>query len=518
MPSENLRTLGRYTLKETIGRGAIGTVYLGIDAALARPVVIKTLRISETPDASHSDLARRFGLEARAVARLRHPGIVTIYDVGQQDNVAFIVMEYMEGGSLASRLRALGKLTGPEVCAVVTAVAQALDYAHSQGFVHRDVKPGNILFDSDEHAKIADFGIVKSSTVEVTHPGTFMGTPAYISPEQITGRGGATADQWSLAAVAYEALAGHRLVKAEDISEAIYLILNIDLLPHRELPPAVDAVLRKALTRDPSERFKTCAEFASSLCAALEHEQTLISSEQLAAPTNGLATGNVPAVSPSMEAAPDLPVPAAEVPPTVLTPVTTELSPGATESTLTRLAERQLPPGVTATQIFPATGFFSSSTDRYAEIKGSLQFFRDGLQRDYEELSAQAKLTYKLWVACVALGFLVLVLGVGLMFANRIAQGAITAASTLLIYFIQRVFQQREDHYRAAATQKHSNLEYGNQWLLVIQSIDAMEDSRERALRQARLVDALTDRLKKSRASSRSAADSGGTRGKNQEP
>jgi hypothetical protein len=238
------------------------------------------------------------------------------------------------------------------------------------------------------------------------------------------------------------------------------------------------------------------------LCAAIEADARLAHAKHAMTETEGVSS-NAP-LSPPEPAAAEQPVMSSND--RVATPSPKRPTPRSVDPTLTQLEEIPAPPGVTATQIFPATGFFSSSTDRYAEIKGSLQFFRDGLQREYEELSGQAKLTYRLWVACVALGFVVLVTGVALMFANRIAQGAVTAASTVLLYFIQRVFQQREDHYRAAAAQKHSNLEYGNQWLLVIQSIDAMENPADRAARQARLVDALTERLERgSDASPRSA-------------
>lgn len=279
----------------------------------------------------------------------------------------------------------------------------------------------------------------------------------------------AASDQWSLGIVAYEVLIGRRPFEADAIPEAFHRILQTDLLEDdRRLSPAIISVLRRALSRNTSSRFESCSEFAGALARAIDASDVPVRQMPPApafAPPPPQVTGAVPAI------------------------------------TVTRMEERPLPDGVTASQIFPAatTGFFSSSTERYVEIKGSLNFFRDGLQREYQDLSAQARLTYKLWVTCVALGFLMLVAGVGLLFANRIAQGAVTTASTVLLYFIQKVFQQREDHYRSAAAQKHSNLEYGNQWLLVIQSIDAMDDSKERSTRQARLVDALTERLKSTR-------------------
>ena len=145
--------------------------------------------------------------------------------------------------------------------------------------------------------------------------------------------------------------------------------------------------------------------------------------------------------------------------------------------------------------VFPQTGFFRTDKVRFEKIEESIKFYRDNLDAEYQTLTKQANLTYKLWVSCVTLGFLLLAVGVVLMFTADLAKGAITTASTVLIYFVQRVFHQREDYYRKAAGIKSRHLQYGNRWLLVIQSLDAIEDSRERIKRQTRLVDVLTEKL-----------------------
>lgn len=159
------------------------------------------------------------------------------------------------------------------------------------------------------------------------------------------------------------------------------------------------------------------------------------------------------------------------------------------------MAEESPPSGFFDTSVFPKSKFFGDDSIRFSKIQETLKFYRDHLNDEYQSLLRQANLTYRLWLVCVGLGFLVLLCGVGAMLLGRIAEGAATAASTVLVYFIQRVFQQREDHYRSLATSKNSHLEYGNHWLLVIQSIDSIEDQKERAKRQARLVDVLTKKL-----------------------
>jgi hypothetical protein len=164
-------------------------------------------------------------------------------------------------------------------------------------------------------------------------------------------------------------------------------------------------------------------------------------------------------------------------------------------SSITQIREESPPSGFFDTSVFPKSKFFGDDSVRFSKIQETLKFYRDHLNDEYQSLLRQATLTFRLWLACVGLGFLVLVGGVVAMLLGHIAEGVATATSTILVYFIQRVFQQREDHYRSLATSKNSHLEYGNHWLLVIQSIDSVEDPKERAKRQSRLVDVLTEKL-----------------------
>jgi hypothetical protein len=177
-----------------------------------------------------------------------------------------------------------------------------------------------------------------------------------------------------------------------------------------------------------------------------------------------------------------------------------ELAPPSAETeaeriNLTRVAERSAPPGFFDTSAFPRTQFFSGDQDRYAKIQDTLQFYRDHLSREYASLWRQANLTYYLWIGCVGFGFAILLAGIITLLAGYTQQGVVTTLSTTIVFFLQRVFHQREDHYRALAAAKNTHLEYGNQWLLIIQSIDSMQDPAARAKRQERLVDALTKKL-----------------------
>src|SRR5262249_36175447 len=174
-----------------------------------------------------------------------------------------------------------------------------------------------------------------------------------------------------------------------------------------------------------------------------------------------------------------------------------------TEVSITRVAEEASPTGFFDQAVFSKSRFFGDETVRFTKIQESLKFYREHLNAEYQSLLRQASQTYRLWLVCVGLGFLVLLSGVVAMLLGRIQQGAATAASSIIIYFIQRVFQQREDHYRTLATAKNSHLEYGNHWLLVIQSIDSISDPYEREQRQARLVDVLTEKLGASQTGSK---------------
>lgn len=264
------KTLGKYQVLEEIGRGGMGAVYKGYDPYLSRPVAIKVL-------APHlvweQEFVTRFLQEARAAACLQHPNIVTIFDVGEQDGVYYTVMEYVDG-------RPLNEMVGPDGCLppgraadIVSQVASALESAHRQGLVHRDVKPGNILVKANDQAVLTDFGIARAlSETRVTRTGTMIGTPGYISPEQIQGGDvGPAADQYALGVVAYELLGGGPPFQG-DTARLLYAHASEAPPPLRAANPrvseAVQAVVMRALAKQPGERWPSIAVFAAHLQAA----------------------------------------------------------------------------------------------------------------------------------------------------------------------------------------------------------------------------------------------------------
>src|SRR5258708_3613556 len=243
-------SIGPYHIIRELGRGAMGVVYLGYDSDIERPVAIKTIQVgADDPDAEA--LRQALGRYARAAGRLSHPGIVTIFHMGREQSAVFVVMEYVEGPTLAAWARATPHSTG-EIVAMLRKVADALDYAHSVPIVHRDVKPANILVARNGQPKITDFGLAKLATTASSRSGQMLGTPLYISPEQI--RGGQVdgrSDQFSLAVIAYELLTGRLPFQGATYEALLYQVLSQHPVPAHQvnphLSPAVSQVLARAL-------------------------------------------------------------------------------------------------------------------------------------------------------------------------------------------------------------------------------------------------------------------------------
>jgi len=268
--------LGKYEVLERIGRGGMADVYKGRHERLDRIVAIKVLH---SYLAEGDDFLARFEREARAVASLRHPNIVQVYDFDLQDDDMYMVMEYIGGGSLKDRLQgAVSKgryLPFPLVIHVIQQIAAALDNAHAQGMLHRDVKPANVMLDEDGNAYLADFGIARIvSTTQFTATGTLVGTPAYMSPEQ--GRGEIltpASDLYSLGVILYEMLTNRIPFDADTPLAIIHKQIHDPLPPacelRADLPEAVEAVLERALAKDPSRRYKTASALVDALTAAL---------------------------------------------------------------------------------------------------------------------------------------------------------------------------------------------------------------------------------------------------------
>jgi putative two-component system response regulator len=263
-------TLGSYQITNRIGRGGMATVYRAHHTALDRDVAIKVL-----PDffAEEEAYRERFQQEARSVARLKHPNILNIFDFGQEHGVTYLVLELVEGGTLADRLGHPVDLE--DVIRIMRPIASALDYAHNQGILHRDIKPSNILLHRDGTPVLADFGLAKmaGSTRSLTASGTVLGTPEYMSPEQGAGDHlGPASDRYSLAVVAYEMLTGRVPFEAETPAAVLLSHINKAVPPTRELvgelSSHVEDALRKALAKNPLDRFDSASQFVSALTPA----------------------------------------------------------------------------------------------------------------------------------------------------------------------------------------------------------------------------------------------------------
>ncbi|HEV2953967.1 MAG TPA: serine/threonine-protein kinase [Candidatus Dormibacteraeota bacterium] len=263
--------LGPYEIKESIGRGAMGIVYRGYHDALARTVAVKVLQ-AYTPD---SESPARFRQEAQAIAQLKHPSILQVFDYGEHDGTPYMVVEYLPGGSLADVYRG-GPLSREQFAQVFKPLAAALDYAHTQGIIHRDVKPANVLIQSDGTPVLADFGLVKllQNSGFSTMTGMATGTPAYMAPEQAVGKGvGPAADIYALAAMAYQGLAGVPPFTADGLVELLYAHVHNEPVPlgniRPDLGPAVSVAVARGLAKSPVDRWGSCVEMIDAVVRGL---------------------------------------------------------------------------------------------------------------------------------------------------------------------------------------------------------------------------------------------------------
>jgi serine/threonine-protein kinase len=272
--------VGRYQIVRLLGEGAMGRVLLGHDPVLDRAVAVKVLRSDlKLPEDQRLDLIQRMRHEARASARAAHPNIVVLYDMGEEPGLGlFLVNEYLEGITLKERILR-GRIGAHEGAELAQELGAALTTAHVSGVLHRDVKPDNILI-TDTGSKITDFGIARIPNSTLTRNGGLLGTPAYSSPESITnGEFTAYSDQFSLAATLYEALSGRRAFPGDDAATVARRIEHEEPAPiaaAAALDPHVDAVLLRAMDKDPSARFESCRAFGAALAEALTLERRAI--------------------------------------------------------------------------------------------------------------------------------------------------------------------------------------------------------------------------------------------------
>jgi serine/threonine-protein kinase len=265
--------LGKYEIRGVLGRGAMGTVYEGWDPIIARRVAIKTVRRAAADDAEATEQLARFRREAQAAGRLTHPNIVGIFDTGETDELAYIVMEFVEGRTIRALLEKGERLALPEVRRVMQDLLAGLQYSHAHGVVHRDIKPANLILTSGGQTKIADFGVARIESSSLTQAGTVIGTPAYMSPEQFTGRpADARSDIYSAGVVLYQLLTGERPFDGS-VTAIMHKVLNTEPPKASDLsvsaPPALDAVIAGAMAKRPDERFASAATFAEAIEAAL---------------------------------------------------------------------------------------------------------------------------------------------------------------------------------------------------------------------------------------------------------
>jgi serine/threonine protein kinase len=263
--------IGKYSIVGEIGRGAMGIVYKGVDPIIGRTVAIKTIRFDTLGQGAERDIAqKRFMREAHSAGNLSHPNIVTIYDVGEDQGLSFIAMEYVDGSSLEELMHARQKFSLDEILRLVEQVADGLESAHKKGVVHRDIKPANILIDSEGRPRIVDFGIARISTSTMTQTNMIMGTPYYMSPEQISGRKvDHRADIFALGGILYELLTGQKPFPGDSLTTVIYKIMNEEPSPvrtfQRHLPEGLDFIVSKALAKSPEERYQSCRELIHDL-------------------------------------------------------------------------------------------------------------------------------------------------------------------------------------------------------------------------------------------------------------
>ena len=281
--------LGRYQLEREIGKGAMGVVYLGRDSTIGRVVAIKTLALGQEFEGEALIDARvRFFREAESAGRLQHPNIVTIFDAGEEDDLAYIAMEFLNGSDLTHACREEALLPVTTVLSIAARVADALDYAHAHNIVHRDIKPANIMFDAScDAVKVTDFGVARITDSSKTRTGLVLGTPSFMSPEQLAGaKIDGRSDLYSLGITVFQLLTGTLPLRGESMTELMHKIANVEapnICERRpELPAEVAQVIARALKKQPEARYQTGRQFAAALRQALStievahDEETLV--------------------------------------------------------------------------------------------------------------------------------------------------------------------------------------------------------------------------------------------------
>jgi len=301
MDDHRSERFGRYEILAELGRGAMGIVYKARDPKINRVVAVKTVSLNGQPPEEEVEYRERFVREAEAAGRISHPGIVTVFDVGEEPETRapYIVMEYVAGQSLDKLLlsREDHKLPPEAALQVALELAEALDCAHGQGVVHRDLKPANILVTEDGHVKIADFGVAKLNLANHTLGGRVLGTPAYMSPEQLDGAAvDGRSDLFSLGVVLYTVLTGYRPFQGNSALTVAFKVVNREPVPatvlDNELPPGLDYIIDRAIAKDPSQRYQRGMEMVLDIQALQQGREPWSKAKQPDSPGSALQSAN----------------------------------------------------------------------------------------------------------------------------------------------------------------------------------------------------------------------------------
>jgi len=264
-----IEKLGRYVIVEEIGQGAMGVVYKAVDPLIDRTVAIKTINLDLSKE-ELENFEKRFQREVQSAGKLNHPNIVTVYDVGRTEGVAYMAMEFLEGKELREILDSGVVLPIEKITHIASQVAEGLGFAHERGIVHRDVKPANVMVMKNGLVKITDFGIAQMSSASRTMSGMVMGSPKYMSPEQVVGQAvDGRSDIFSLAVVLYEMLTGKAPFSGDNISAIMYQILNDEPIPpkalNQSIPDSINYIVLKALAKHPDKRYQNAKDMARDL-------------------------------------------------------------------------------------------------------------------------------------------------------------------------------------------------------------------------------------------------------------
>jgi serine/threonine protein kinase len=324
-----MKQIGRYEILRELGRGAMGVVYAATDPLIGREVAIKTIRLDLLEDdAARADLTRRLFREAQSAGVLSHPGIITIYDVGEVGREAYIVMEFVAGRTLEEVLASGIPQHSGTLFSILHQAAVALDYAHTKKIVHRDIKPSNIMISPDGTVKIADFGVAKlADSTSMTQAGFVLGTPSYMSPEQAQGRAiDGNSDQFSLAVVAFRMMTGKLPFEGPTLTALLAKLLwEEPAYENSGLSPSIKPAFEKAFSKNPESRFALCEDLVRALESGYaQHKEEAQKRIAQPAASKPVAMEKEPAPSPIPEAPPEMPARVEKIAPASQSPAPAE--------------------------------------------------------------------------------------------------------------------------------------------------------------------------------------------------